>query len=107
MELLDTLRQCVPSHRLMTDKATLLAYENDAYPVAKRPPLAVVFPETTQEVSSIVRACKAHGTPFLARGSGTGLSGGATAAEEGYLMIVLAGMRSLISLDPEDRRARV
>lgn len=91
----------------MTDKATLLTYENDAYPVAKRPPLAVVFPETTQEVSSIVRACKAHGTPFLARGSGTGLSGGATAAGEGYLMIVLAGMRSLISLDPEDRQARV
>ena len=107
MELLNRLRRFLPSHRVLTDKATLLTYENDAYPVAKRSPLAVVFPETTDEVSRIVKACQDLQVPFLARGSGTGLSGGATAAEEGYLMIVLAGMRSLLSLDAEDRQACV
>ncbi len=69
--------------------------------------MAVVFPHTTEEVARIVRVCQDLGAPFLARGSGTGLSGGATAAEEGYLMVVLAGMRSLLTLDPEDRQARV
>lgn len=107
MELLDQLRRILPSQRVLQDKPTLLAYENDAFPVQKRSPVAVVFPHTTEEVARIVRLCQDLEVPFLARGSGTGLSGGATAAAEGYLMIVLAGMKSLISLEAENRRARV
>jgi glycolate oxidase len=57
-------------------------------------------------VATTVATCARHGVPFVARGSGTGLSGGATPRADGVLIVVLA-MRRILQLDPGNRRAIV
>ncbi len=76
---------------------------------ADRAPLLpglVVLPQTAQQVAEIVTACAGAGLPFVARGSGTGLSGGALPRADGVL-IVLSKMRKIIAIDPASRRAVV
>ncbi|MEZ5989436.1 MAG: FAD-linked oxidase C-terminal domain-containing protein [Planctomycetota bacterium] len=107
MDILERLERLIPPDRLARDPAAVLVYEFDAWPVRRTPPLAVVHPRSTDEVRAVVEACRDAKVPFLARGSGTGLSGGATPAGEGYLMIAMAGMDRILALDAEDRTARV
>ncbi len=78
-ELLNELTALLPKDGILTNPAERLVYDCDAYTVEKSPPDIVVLPTTTAEVSAIVKACNRHDTPFLARGAGTGLSGGAIA----------------------------
>ncbi len=84
----------------------LLVYECDGLTVYKQPPIAVVFPESTAEVAAVVRACAAHNVPFVARGAGTGLSGGARPVEGGVL-IATTRMRRILQVDLDDRFAIV
>ncbi|TVY09219.1 FAD-linked oxidase C-terminal domain-containing protein [Paenibacillus cremeus] len=84
----------------------LLAYECDGYTVHKGVPSLVVFPKSTQEVSEVVRILHHHRIPYLPRGAGTGLSGGATALN-GEVIISLARMNKLVSVDYPNRRAVV
>ncbi len=68
----------------------------------------VCFPTTTAEVAAAVRVCGAHGRPFVPRGSGTGLSGGATpAGEVAPVVIVTTKMDRILEIDPEQRVAWV
>jgi len=69
-------------------------------------PGLVVFGRTTEQVATAVRACHEHGVPFVARGSGTGLSGGALPHAEGVLLVT-AQMRDVLAVRPEDERAVV
>jgi glycolate oxidase len=69
------------------------------------PPL-VVLPETTEQVVAILRCCHALGVPFVARGSGTGLSGGAVAEQES-LLVVTSRMRSVLAIDLDNQRITV
>ena len=69
-------------------------------------PGLVVLPRTAEQVAAIVRACAAARIPFVARGSGTGLSGGALPRADGVL-IVTSKMRSIIAIDAASRRAIV
>jgi hypothetical protein len=73
---LDHLRTVFPPDRLLTAPATLAAYESDALTAFQQRPLAVVIPVTQEEVIAAVKACHRFGVPFVARGSGTSLSGG-------------------------------
>ena len=69
-------------------------------------PLAVVLPRTTEEVQAAVRTCHDHRAPFVARGAGTGLSGGAVPVAEG-IVIGLARMNGILEIDVPNRRVRV
>jgi glycolate oxidase len=65
------------SHAVITDRQRLRTYECDGLAQYRVVPALVVLPESAEQVAAVVRACAAAGVPFVARGSGTGLSGGA------------------------------
>jgi glycolate oxidase len=87
-------------------KEDLIAYDCDGFTIHKHLPKAVVFPKNTEEVAKIVKYCASHNLPFLARGAGTGLSGGAIPIN-GEVIISMVRMKRLISVDLENRRAVV
>ncbi len=87
-------------------KEDLIAYECDGYTIHKQPPRAVVFPSSTLEVSRIVKLLSAQNIPFIPRGAGTGLSGGATPLG-GEVIISLVKMKQLLHVDLENRLAVV
>ncbi len=91
---------------VITDPQQLRTYECDGLTAHRSVPGLVVLPQTAEQVASIVRECAARQIPFVARGSGTGLSGGALPRTDGVL-IVMSKMRSIIAIDPISRRAVV
>jgi glycolate oxidase len=91
---------------VITDPVRLRTYECDGLAYHRATPAIVVLPETAQQVAAVVRACDETGTPFVARGSGTGLSGGALPRTDGVL-IVTSRMRRIIEIDIANRRAVV
>lgn len=100
------LRRLYPAGRLIVDPAGLTAYESDALTAFRARPRAVVLPENQQEVIETVRLCYQNGVPFVARGSGTSLSGGSLPIEDG-LVIALNRLNRIIRLDPAGRLAVV
>ncbi len=74
--VLDDLAVLRLGARLLTSAAEMAAYGSDALTAFHQRPLAVVVVESADEVVEVVRVCHRHGTPFVARGSGTSLSGG-------------------------------
>jgi glycolate oxidase len=99
VDLVAALRRDLPDMRLLTDDTDLESYRFDetAYLRAGRP-LAVVFPRSTADVQTIVRLCGQTKTPIVARGAGTGLSGGAVAID-GALTVSFTQMRSILEID--------
>jgi glycolate oxidase len=91
---------------VITDPAELRTYECDGLTSHRSVPAIVVLPETAEQVAGVVRACAGAGVPFVARGSGTGLSGGALAPGDGVL-VVTSRMRKVLEVDPHSRRAVV
>jgi glycolate oxidase len=104
-ELLAELARLFPGERLVTAPEDLFVYECDAQRFDRGQPLALVFPETTAEVQAAVNACAARGVPFLPRGAGTGLSGGAVA--RGSVLISTARMNAVHEVDVANRTAWV
>ena len=92
--------------RLLTAKVQLAPYESDALTAFRAKPRAVVLPETAEEVIDTVRVCARYEVPFVARGSGTSLSGGSLPVEDG-LVIALNRLNRILSLDPKRRIAVV
>jgi glycolate oxidase subunit GlcD len=84
----------------------LVAYECDGLTLHRARPTAVVLPFDGHEVARVVRACRRHGLPFVPRGAGTGLSGGATATAGG-VVIECARMDRILEIDAENRLAVV
>jgi glycolate oxidase len=99
-------RAVLPPDGLIDDHIRLRTYECDGLAHYKVTPALVVLPETVEQVAAVVRACAEHGVPFVARGSGTGLSGGALPRADGVL-IVTARMRAVREVRREDQRAVV
>jgi glycolate dehydrogenase FAD-linked subunit len=91
---------------VLTDPMQLRTYECDGLTSHRCSPGVVVLPGTAGEVAAVVAACSAARVPFVARGSGTGLSGGALPRADGVL-IVTSRMRQIIEVDPASRRAVV
>jgi glycolate oxidase len=100
------LHAIYPSNRLLTEGVQMMAYESDALTAFKTRPRAVVLPESQQEVIDTVKLCYQYDVPFVARGSGTSLSGGSLPIEEG-IVIALNRLNRIIKLDPEQRIAVV
>ena len=105
-ELLVTLARRLGDERVLTDPADLIVYEADGSTMHDTVPRAVVFPHTTEEIAAVVQACRANRVPFVARGAGTGLSGGAMALD-GAIILALNRMNRILEVDVEDRRAVV
>src|SRR5664279_4997375 len=104
--LADQLRPLMGDDAIITDHQRLRTYECDGLTHHKVTPALVVLVETTAHVAAVVRACAAAGVPFVARGSGTGLSGGALPHADGVL-IVMSRMREVLEIDRANQRAVV
>jgi glycolate oxidase len=100
-ELVDRLARIAGERKVVADPGALATYASDGLLHYRQRPLCAVLPETAAEVRAIVRACWQAGVPFVARGAGTGLSGGALPVADGVL-IVLARMRRILSVDLDD-----
>ena len=104
--LVTALGAIVGSAWVLTRADDLRTYECDGLTGWRQPPLAVALPATTQEVARIVRLCHELAIPFVPRGSGTGLSGGALPHPEG-IVIGLSRMRSILEVDVDNERVVV
>lgn len=104
--LIQELIEIVGTRGVLYRKEDLLAYECDAYTIHRGMPRAVVFPATTEEVAGVVKHLHKQRIPFLPRGAGTGLSGGAIPIG-GEVIISLVRMKKLLHVDLENRLAIV
>ncbi len=91
---------------VISDPAELRTYECDGLTSHRVTPALAVLPRTAEQVAAVVRECAAAKVPFVARGSGTGLSGGALPHADGVL-IVTSRMRRIVAVDPASQRAIV
>jgi len=105
-ELATALRDQLGADAVLTDLAQRRTYECDGLSHYRSVPALVVLAAGTDAVVTTVRECAARGVPFVARGSGTGLSGGALPHAEGVL-IVTSRQRAIIEVDPRSQRAVV
>ena len=106
MSFISDLQAIFPPDRCLLDGAALAAYESDGLTAFAATPRAVVVPVTREEVVAAVRVCAVWAVPFMARGSGTSLSGGAVPVEDG-LVIAMNQMNRILRLDPQARLAVV
>jgi len=100
------LRRLLPQRAVVAKRQELLAYDCDGLTLHRHQPRLVVLPETTDQVAAVVRCCNDNGVPFIARGSGTGLSGGALAEVEA-VVIATSRMRQVLAIDLANERITV
>src|SRR3954466_9357104 len=100
------LRVISGTANVITDPARLRTYECDGLTYHRATPGVVVLPDDAEQIAAIVPACAAAGVPYVARGSGTGLSGGALPRTDGVL-IVTSRMRRILEIDIPGQRAVV
>src|SRR5262245_11917419 len=103
---LGELRRIVGGSGVVDDPLQLLTYECDALPHLRASPGAVVLPGSAAEVQAVVRLCARERVPFVARGHGTGLSGGALPVAEG-VVIALSRLNRVLQVDIENLRVDV
>src|SRR5215472_5779588 len=104
--LIPRLTEICGSDAVITDPMELRTYECDGLTAHRCSPGIVVLPSSADQVAAVVRAFARAGVPFVARGSGTGLSGGALPRADGVLLVT-SRMRAIIEIDPGSRRAIV
>ena len=100
------LRRALGPDKLLVEPEQLRVYECDGLTGQRAIPELVVLPESTEEVQTVVRACHRACVPFVARGAGTGLSGGATPVAGG-VVVSLARMNRILEVDLESQRVVV
>ena len=105
-DFLGDLQRLGLGRRLLTDPADLAVFVSDGLTAFSEQPLAAVLPESVGEVAAVVRACHRSGVPFVARGSGTSLSGGSVPVAGG-VVIALNRLNRVLSVDPVARTAVV
>ena len=104
--LVDALRGLLPAHALLWRDEDTTPYECDGLTAYRARPMAVALPETEEQVSAILAACHRLGVPVVARGAGTGLSGGAMPHTQG-LTLSLAKFNKIVKVDTRARTATV
>jgi glycolate oxidase len=100
---IDALRRICGDDGVLASPQETLVYECDAYVIQKDRPAVVVLPTSTEQVSGVVRLCAQHGVPFVGRGAGTGLAGGAMPIHGG-VVIGLSRMKRILEIDLRNRR---
>jgi glycolate oxidase len=104
--LIARLQATCGREHVLTHPDALATYRSDGLAHYRQTPLAAVLPGTPEQVRDVVRSCFEAGVPWVARGSGTGLSGGALPVAEGVL-IVLARLRRIVEVNLQDSRVVV
>jgi glycolate oxidase len=104
--LVTAFHSILSADAVLHDPEQLKPYECDGLTAYRQTPLVVVLPETIEQVQRILRLCAEKQVPVVARGAGTGLSGGALPLADGVLL-VLAKFNRIISIDTDNRTARV
>src|SRR6266511_3186282 len=100
------LGQIVGDRHVRQARAERVTYAMDGLPTHRRVPDLVVLPGSREELIAVVRLLAALGVPFVPRGAGTGLSGGAL-ADEGSVLLVLTRLNRILQIDTDNRRAVV
>jgi glycolate oxidase len=104
--IIDAFTAALGADRVVRRKEEILVYECDGLTSYRQRPAVVVLPKTTEQVAQAVKICQWFQVPFVARGAGTGLSGGALPIENSVL-IVTATMNQILSVDLENQRVVV
>jgi glycolate oxidase len=100
------LRRILPDESVLADDESVRPYECDGLSAYRRLPLIVALPNTVEQVCEIARCCRDLKVPLVARGAGTGLSGGALPLENGVLLSLTKFTR-ILDIDPANRTARL
>ncbi len=104
--ILKQFEAVVGKNGVVQRREELITYECDGLTSYRQRPAVVVLPRTTEQVAQVVKICDRHSVPFIARGSGTGLSGGALPVEN-CVLIVTSLMRQILSVDLENQQVVV
>ncbi|MCF5583161.1 FAD-binding protein, partial [Pseudomonas syringae] len=104
--LLRDLQRLLPDLDILHRAEELRPYECDGLSAYRTTPMLVVLPRHLEEVQTLLKLCHARGVPVVARGAGTGLSGGALPLEKGVLL-VMARFNQILDINPAARLARV
>lgn len=104
--LISALRDIVSAECLLTAQDELAPYESDGLAVYRQRPAVVVLPETIEQVQAVMRLCHAESVPVIARGAGTGLSGGALPRPDA-VTLGLGKFNRIIEIDAQHGTARV
>ena len=104
--VVQSLQAVVPAHALLWNNEDTTPYECDGLTAYRQRPLVVVLPETYAQVQAVLKTCHAMHVPVVARGAGTGLSGGAMPHKLG-VTLSLAKFNKILRLDPSSRTAVV
>ena len=105
-QVVTALTPLLPAHALLWQREDTVPYECDGLTAYREMPLAVALPETEAQLAAVLAACHRLGVPVVARGAGTGLSGGATPHTLG-VTLSLAKFNKIIKVDPVSRTAIV
>jgi glycolate oxidase len=105
-EIAVALRRIVPGEGVIDSANEMRPYESDGLTAYRQPPMLVVLPETTEQVSRILRYCHGEGIKVVPRGAGTSLSGGALPLADGVLL-GMAKFNRVLEIDYENRAAVV
>ena len=106
LQVVGALQRCVPAHTLLWQTEDTAPYECDGLTAYRQRPLVVVLPESGEQVQAVLRTCHALNVPVVARGAGTGLSGGAMPHAMG-VTLSLARFNQILRVDPASRTATV
>lgn len=104
-DLIPELKRIAGDNYVLDDQADLLVYEYDGS-IDRGNPVVVVLPDTTKEISQVLKLARSNSIPVVARGAGTGLSGGAI-AEQGGIVLSMARMNQILEVNRSDRYAIV
>ena len=105
-EIVRGLQAHLPAHQLLWNREDTTPYECDGLTAYRERPLVVALPQTEAQVQAVLRTCHALDVPVVARGAGTGLSGGAMPHRMG-VTLSLAKFNQIVTIDPLARTARV
>jgi len=105
-QVVQGLQAVLPAHALLWNNEDTTPYECDGLTAYRERPLVVALPETDEQVQAVLKACHAMDVPVVARGAGTGLSGGAMPHKLG-VTLSLAKFNKILKIDPVSRTARV
>lgn len=105
-EIIQMLRGLLPDRCVLSKSSELLPYECDGLSAFRERPMVVVLPETIEQVQAVMQLCHSHQVPVVARGAGTGLSGGALPLQDGVLLS-LAKFNRILDIDTANQSAVV
>ena len=105
-QVVQALKSVLPAHALLWNSEDTTPYECDGLTAYRQRPLVVALPETYAEVQAVLKTCHTLGVPVVARGAGTGLSGGAMPHKLG-VTLSLAKFNKILKMDPVSRTAVV